>query len=134
MLKIDKKTIQTFLENDIKKIKVFFYEAGCSWTKVNISSDFEITDELIHFVTLSLVEWAEWIKVYIPLSEKEKFDWAIITRSVVADHTWKEKIRYIFSNPKVLDRCGCGTSFSFEKKVPKINLEKLRLLKDRFGK
>jgi serine/threonine-protein kinase RIO1 len=30
MLKIDKKTIQTFLENDIKKIKVFFYEAGCS--------------------------------------------------------------------------------------------------------
>ena len=42
--------------------------------------------------------------------------------------------KYIFSNPKIQDRCGCGTSFSFEKKVPKIDLEKLRLLKDRFWK
>jgi hypothetical protein len=93
-----------------------------------------MTDNLIHFVTLSITEDWEWIDVYIPSEEKDKFDGAIITRSVIADHTWKEKIRYIFSNPKVLDRCWCGSSFSFEKKVPKINLEKLRLLKDRFGK
>jgi hypothetical protein len=56
MLKIDKKTIQTFLDNGVKKIKVFFYEAGCSGTKVDISSEFDMTDNLIHFVTLSITE------------------------------------------------------------------------------
>ncbi|MGB2111463.1 MAG: hypothetical protein ACPHY8_06730 [Patescibacteria group bacterium] len=49
-------------------------------------------------------------------------------------HLQGVKDKYIFSNPKIQDRCGCGTSFSFEKKVPKIDLEKLRLLKDRFKK
>jgi hypothetical protein len=49
-------------------------------------------------------------------------------------HLQGAKDKYIFSNPKIQDRCGCGTSFSFEKKVPKIDLDKLRLLKDRFGK
>ena len=57
----------------------------------------------------------------------------MITRTVTADHTGQEKTRYIFSNPKVEDRCGCGTSFAFEKKVPKIDLEKLKLLRERFG-
>ena len=46
----------------------------------------------------------------------------------------KEKNRYIFSNEKILDRCGCGTSFSFEKKKVKIDLEKLKKLKENFWK
>ncbi len=134
MLKIDKKTIQQFQDKKVEKLLVFFYEAGCSGTKVNISTEFEISDDLHYCVDLTAVENTPGIPVYVKNEEKEKFEWAIITRSVKADHTGKEKIRYIFSNPKVLDRCGCGSSFSFEKKVPKIDLEKLRLLKGRFRK
>jgi hypothetical protein len=46
MIKIDKKTLVEFQEAGVKKIHVFFYEAGCSGTKVDIESDFNVTDEL----------------------------------------------------------------------------------------
>ena len=72
--------------------------------------------------------------VYVNKSDKEKFNWAIITKTITADHTWKEKIRYIFSNEKVKERCGCWSSFSFEKKVPKIDLSKLKEMKNKFKK
>jgi hypothetical protein len=43
------------------------------------------------------------------------------------------KTRYIYASEKVLDRCGCGSSFWFEKKKPKIDLAKLKDLKTRFN-
>lgn len=128
-MKLDKKTVLDFIERKIDKIFVYFYDAWCSWTKVSISENFDITNSL-HKLDLS----SSPFEVYVEKKDLEKFDWAVITRTVVADHTWIEKIRYIFSNEKILDRCGCWTSFSFEKKKPKIDLDKLKLLREKFKK
>lgn len=147
MIKIDKKTLIEFQENKVKKIHVFFYDAGCSGTKVDIETDFDEKDlELVAIfpdldsqgkpVNNPPLQW-EGIKVYIIPANKEQFDWAMVTKIREKSdnpHLQGVKDKYIFSNPKIQDRCGCGTSFSFEKKVPKIDLEKLRLLKDRFKK
>lgn len=133
MIKIDKKTLVEFHEAGVSKIHVFFYDGWCSGTKVDIESNFEVTEEL--FQCTSLDEY--WIEVYVKIENKEKFDGAMITKIREKSdnpHLQWEKSKYIFSNPKVEDRCGCGTSFAFEKKIPKIDLEKLRFLKDRFWK
>lgn len=147
MIKIDKKTLIEFQEKGVKKIHVFFYDAGCSGTKVDIETDFNEKDlELVAIFPDLDSEWKpvnnpplkwEGIKVYIIPENKEQFDWAMVTKIREKSdnpHLQGAKEKYIFSNPKIQDRCGCGTSFSFEKKVPKIDLEKLRLLKDRFKK
>ena len=147
MIKIDKKTLIEFQEKGVKKIHVFFYDAGCSGTKVDIETDFDEKDlELVAIfpdldsqgkpVNNPPLKW-EGIKVYIIPANKEQFDWAMVTKIREKSdnpHLQWAREKYIFSNPKIQDRCGCGTSFSFEKKVPKIDLEKLRLLKDRFWK
>jgi Fe-S cluster assembly iron-binding protein IscA len=133
MLNLDKNMVAHFEEQGVKKVKVFFYEAGCSGTKVEVATDFEIEENLT--LALSLEERGQYgFDVYIEEKDREKLENARITRVVVADHTGEEKIRYVFSSEQVLDRCGCGTSFGFEKPVPKIDLEKLRKLRERFGK
>lgn len=128
-MKLDKKTVLDLIERKVEKILVYFYDAWCSGTKVDIKEDF-IVDDNLEKLELSSSPFF----VYVEKKDKEKFDWAIITKTIVADHTWKEKNRYIFSNDKVLDRCGCGSSFSFEKKAPQIDLNKLKLLREKFKK
>lgn len=128
-MKLDKKTVLDLIERKVEKILVYFYDAWCSGTKVDIREDF-IIDDSLEKLELSSSPFF----VYVEKKDKEKFDWAIITKTIVADHTWKEKNRYIFSNEQVKDRCGCGSSFSFEKKTPKIDLNKLKMLRDRFKK
>jgi hypothetical protein len=47
MLKIDKKTVAYLEEKRVRKIKVFFYTAGCSGNKVDIlADDFELGENL----------------------------------------------------------------------------------------
>ena len=110
----------------LEKIKVFFYEAGCSGTKIEVSTDFDVDEDL------EMVDSQYGFGVYIEKKDRDKLDEGRITRVVVADHTWEEKVRYVFSSEQILDRCGCGTSFGFEKPVPKIDLEKLRKLRADF--
>lgn len=128
-MKLDKKTVLDLIERKVEKILVYFYDAWCSGTKVDIREDFIIDDSLEKLELNSSPFF-----VYVEKKDKEKFDWAIITKTIVADHTWKEKNRYIFSNDKVLDRCDCGSSFSFEKKALQIDLNKLKLLREKFKK
>ena len=129
MLKLDQNTIKYFQEEKAEKIKIFFYDSGCSWTKVNISSDFEI-DESVEFLREE-----NWIKIYIEKMEKAKLENCSITRVSTADHTWKEKIRYIYKSEEVKWRCWCGSSFSFwEGKKVKIDLWKLKSFKNNFKK
>ena len=128
-MKLDKKTVLDLIERKVEKILVYFYDAWCSGTKVDIKEDF-IVDDSLEKLELSSSPFF----VYVEKKDKQKFAWAIITKTIVADHTWKEKIRYIFNNEQVVDRCGCGSSFSFEKKTPKIDLNKLKMLRDRFKK
>ncbi len=142
MLQLDPKTITELETAGVEKLKVFFYEAGCSGNKVDMTSEFELTDDLIEILPTpnpSLTGGANsspvrgrlggGIKIYCPKSDYEYLKNARITKVVKADHTGKEKIRYIYSSDDVEDRCGCGTSFAFEKKKPKIDLEKLKNLK-----
>lgn len=127
MLQFDKKTILYFEDKWTKKIKVFFYDSWCSWKKVDLSDDFDLTNDL------EKLDLPYTFSVYVEKLDKDKFENCMITRTVKADHTGKEKIRYIFTSSDIKDRCGCGTSFSFEKKKPKIDLNKLKNLKKNFN-
>lgn len=126
MLTLDKKTVSEFEAAGVKKLKVFFINAGCSGTKIDMSSDFEINHEV------NKLESEYGFELYVPKTDREYLENAKITRVVVADHTGEAKARYIFAHDDVEDRCWCGTSFAFEKPVPKIDLEKLKLLRQNF--
>jgi Fe-S cluster assembly iron-binding protein IscA len=91
-----------------------------------MSSDFEVSTEI------DKLESEYGFEVYVPKTDREYLENAKITRVVVADHTGEAKSRYIFASDEVEDRCGCGTSFAFEKPVPVIDLEKLKLLRLNF--
>jgi Fe-S cluster assembly iron-binding protein IscA len=128
MLQLDKKTVTEFESEGIQRLKVFFYEAGCSGTKINMETEFEVTDDI------EKLETEYQFELYVPKSDKEHLEHARITRVVVADHTGIAKTRYVFSSDEVEDRCGCGTSFAFEKPAPVIDLEKLKKMRENFKK
>ena len=124
---IDKQTLFDLKQRWVKSIKLYFYDSWCEGTKLNIEENPDLEN-------LELIENIDWIAVYSNKEDKDKFDDCSITRTVTADHTWKEKIRYIYSSNKVKGRCGCWSSFSFEEKKLKINLEKFKDLKSKFKK
>lgn len=126
MLKLDKKTVSEFETAGVQKLKVFFYEAGCSGTKIGMETDFEIGE------SIDRLESEYGFDVYVPKSDREHLENASITRVVVADHTGEAKTRYIFASDEVEDRCGCGTSFAFEKPAPVIDMEKLKRMRENF--
>ena len=127
MLQIDKKFLDELQNSWAKKLKVFLYEAWCSGKKVWVENDFEIDD------SLELLE-SNFSHIYTPKSDAIHLQDGRLTRTIKADHTGKEKIRYIFTSNEIQDRCGCGTSFAFEKKKPKIDFEKLKNMKANFWK
>ncbi len=127
MLQLDSKTTSEFEQLWVKKLKVFLYDAGCSGSKIDIlCDDFEVN------TSLEKMESETLFSIYVEKEDKEKLSNCRITRTVKADHTGQEKTRYIFTSEAVEDRCGCGTSFAFEKPAPKIDLEKLKNLRKDF--
>lgn len=122
---LDKQTLSDLKDRWINSIKLFFYDAGCSWTKLDLEENPDKSN-------LSLVSEVDWIKIYSDLKDKDKFENCFVTRTVTADHTWKEKVRYIYTSNKVKSRCWCGSSFSFGEKKIKIDLEKFKTLKNNF--
>lgn len=128
MLKLDNKTIADLENKGVKNIKVFFYNAGCSGTKLNVEENCELTDELVQ------LEWEYCFEVYVEKKDADKFENVRVTRTITADHTGVEKVRYIFSSDDVQQRCGCGSSFSFEEKKLKLDLSKLAELKKKYKK
>jgi hypothetical protein len=149
MLKLDKRLISEIQEKWIEKIKVFFYDAGCSGSKLDIVFD-DFEKEWLEPLpnpplpgegTRKSSSWKREVpegrggwnyKIYVEKKDREKFENCSITRVQKADHTGRIKTRYMYTSKKVLDRCGCGTSFGFEKKKPKIDLDKLKNLKTNF--
>lgn len=129
MIQLDKKNIDDLQSRQIERILVYLYDGWCSGNKVDIKEEFELTDDMV-----AIESWLEKTKVYVNNSDKERFENARITKVVSADHTGEEKVRYIYSSDDVLDRCWCGTSFWFEKKKIVIDLEKLKKMRERFGK
>ena len=127
-IKIDNNTLEYFGKLGSKKIKVFFYSAGCSGNKLDIVDDFEL-DESVEFL-----EEQNWIEIYVDKRDKQHLVWSSITRVTIADHTWIEKVRYIYKWGEVKGRCGCGSSFNFgEEKNIKLDLWKLKDMKKKFG-
>lgn len=126
MLKLSQNIINEFNERKVEKVKLYFYNAWCSGTKLDIIiNEFEI----IGLIKLDLNY--DFI-VYVEEKDFSKFQNCMITKTEVVDHTWNKKTRYIYSSEIVKERCGCGSSFSFEKKLPKVNLDKLKGLKGKF--
>lgn len=123
---LDKKMLENLKNRNRTKIKIFFFWGGCSGTKIDIEEDFDISPDLV------CLDVIDGIDIYVEAKDKDKFEWARITKTVSSDHAGKEKIRYIFSHETVKERCGCGSSFSFEKKDIKLDLEKLKKLKGKF--
>ncbi len=126
MLQLDKKTVSEYEASSVERLKVYFVEAGCSGTKIRMETEFEIDEDI------DKLESEYNFELYVPKTDRKYLESAKITRVVKADHTWIAKTRYIFASDEVEDRCGCGTSFAFEKPVPKIDLEKLKLLRQNF--
>ena len=126
-MKLDKKLIQDIESQNISRIFVYFYEAWCSGTKLEIQFwDFDVQN-------LQQIETAYSFSVYVKPKEQKLLQDTTITRLQKADHSWVVKTRYMFASEKVQDRCGCGTSFAFEKKKPSIDFEKLKNLKRNFS-
>lgn len=154
MLQLDKKTVSEFEKSWVEKLKVFFIEAWCSGTKIQMEAEFDVTEDLVclshpeQCEGSSEVAWnntrnmdssaktSEWqnysFELYVPKTDKEYLENASITRVVKADHTGIAKTRYIFASDDVEDRCWCGTSFAFEKPAPVIDLEKLKKMRENF--
>ncbi|MCH8518592.1 hypothetical protein LAT59_02435 [Candidatus Gracilibacteria bacterium] len=127
MLQLDKKFLAELEESGVEKLKVFLYEAGCSGKKVGVEAEFDIDEDL------EILE-SNFSQIFIPHTDRVYLENGRLTRTSKADHTGKEKIRYIFTSEEIQDRCGCGTSFAFEKKKPKIDFEKLKNMKANFNK
>lgn len=130
MLKIDKNFENFILKNNFEKIKFFFYKGWCAELKLGVEFDnFEINENLENFLNI----WKT--KIFVEKSDIAKFENAMIIRTIKADHTGVEKVRYIFSdNNAVKRRCWCGTSFSFEPKKVKLDLWNLKNFKEKFAK
>ena len=128
MLRIDKKYLEELENKKIKKIFLYFYDAWCSWKKLDIMEE----DFLLDWTELLEERWD--ISIYVKEEEKKYFENANIARIIKKDHKWEEKSRYIYNSEVIEDRCGCWSSFAFEKKKPKLNLENLKNLKKAFNK
>jgi len=74
MLKLDKKTVAEFEDSWVKKLKVFFYEAGCSGTKINMETDFEVEE------SIDRLESDYGFELYVPKTDREHLEHASITR------------------------------------------------------
>lgn len=107
-----------------ENIKVYFYESGCEWTKVALTQDFN-TDglECTHVL---------WKNIYFEPKDALNLDGGKILPKPDKSEGHKSEDKYIFLSDKIKSRCGCATSFSFEKKL--IDSSKLKKLKIAFKK
>lgn len=127
MLKLSQNIVNYF--SKAEKVKIYFYTSWCAWNKVDITDNFEINDDLV------LLETNYDFEVYALKNDIEKIKDSIITRIDLKqdeenEHIKWKKFKYIFVNDNIKERCGCWTSFSFEKKKLKINFDKLKSLKN----
>ena len=113
---LDKNSIQSFLEQDIHEIFISFIQSGCAGTKVSVQTEFDRTS----LISAPIAD--NHIAFYKP-EELNILEWGRITFA---------KGKWLFSSEKVQDRCGCGSSFSFEKKL--VDSSKLAKLQELFGK
>lgn len=124
-LKIDSPTLESWKAAGVRSVIVRFVTGGCAGTKISVEKEPENISGL-RFVDLG------GIVAYFDDADAPRLDGARITRT---EKNGKET--WIFSGPEVKGRCGCGSSFSFEKSdkpaLGHADLEKLAGLKARFS-
>ncbi|MFA6091227.1 MAG: hypothetical protein WC774_05655 [Candidatus Gracilibacteria bacterium] len=113
---LDKNSIQTFLDEGIYTIFISFIQSGCAGTKVSVVTEFDQTNLVSAPINENLI-------AFYRADEKDILEQGNITFA---------KGKWIFTSEKIQDRCGCGSSFSFEKKI--IDSGKLTKLQEIFGK
>lgn len=122
IFEIEKNILDTFPTHDIK---VYFYASGCEWTKINLTSEFDIWT--LEYISL------HGKNIYFENSDAQKLDGSKIFKKPDNATKWHQNNeKYLFVSPKVQSRCWCATSFSFEKKL--IDKSKLRTLQWLFKK
>lgn len=112
MLKLDKKTLKEYKNAWINKLFVDFYNAWCSGMKIKLEENIpentiKIPSEGIEFYTL-----------------KENASHLVDAKISKSWH------KFYLHSKDIKEKCGCGSSFSFENKV--IDLNKLKNLKHTF--
>jgi Fe-S cluster assembly iron-binding protein IscA len=93
-------------------VNVDIIHAGCAGSKITVTPRIEWDERISADKHL-------WITAWIELNLAEIMDWAQIARA-----KWK----YYLVSEKIQSRCGCGTSFSFEKKIIPTDLAKIHRL------
>lgn len=113
---LDKNSVRTFLDQDIHSIFISFVQGGCAGIKVSIETEFNTINLVSSLIVPGLT-------AFYRKEEQEILEQGYITFV---------KGKWLFSSEKIQDRCGCGSSFSFEKKL--IDTNKLAKLQEIFGK
>ncbi len=114
----DQNTLEDWKNRDISAVFVWLKRAGCAGTEIEVIEAFD-SEGLVDFPQES------GIIVFMKLEEVEKIDNSILT---------KIKGKWICTNEKILSRCWCGSSFSFEKKEKIASIHKIAEMKEKFKK
>lgn len=107
---LDKKSIQSFLDRGIRSVFISFIHSGCAGTRISVQDTFDPTD-------LVSAEIAPGLTAFYRANEQETIEQGHITFA---------KGKWLFSSKRVQERCACGSSFSFKKKL--IDTDKLAKL------
>lgn len=114
LIKIDKYTCADFLSQWVADVNVDIISAGCAGSKISI------TPRTTHDTRIESDEH-NGIRCWILPELTQKLDGAQIA---------KTKGKYYLVSASIESRCGCGTSFSFEKKTIPTNLTKIHRLQN----
>jgi Fe-S cluster assembly iron-binding protein IscA len=113
-VRLDRHSCSEFLAQWITDVNIDIVNAGCAGSKISLSprafSDDRIQSE--NFQGISF--WV--VPELVPLLDGAQ----------IAKAKWK----YYLVSEKIQSRCGCGTSFSFEKKTIPTNLTKIHRLQN----
>lgn len=110
----DPKTLKDFAARSVREVFVTFVARGCEGTKVEVQEVFDsagLESEIVGE-----------IQVYFRPEERSKLEGARLT------HTGA---KWIFTSAKITGRCGCGSSFSFDKKL--VDKSKIKALRAALG-
>ncbi len=114
LIKLDKYTCADFLSRWIANVNIDIIQAGCAGAKISV------TPRLIDDERICSEEYGG-IRCWVFWEFEEKLNWGQIAQA---------KGKYYLVSKQIQSRCGCGTSFSFEKKVIPTDLAKIHRLKN----
>lgn len=114
LIRLDKYICADFLRQWVTDVNVDIIQAGCAGSKIVVTPRTQSDDRVASEVHNGIRSW-------ITPELAQKLDGAQIARA---------KGKYYLVSGHIQSRCGCGTSFSFEKKSIPTNLTKIHRLQN----